>query len=724
MSHGISATIARDIDMTHIDYRLERSIAVIAFGNAPVNALGYATRSGIAAALGRAAADPTVKAIVLTGRNGTFCAGADIHEFDTPAAARPPISTELATLIESSAKTVVAAISGHALGGGFELALACHFRVAAADAMLGLPEIKLGIMPGAGGTQRLPRLAGLDMALDMILSGDPVAATRVTGTPLLDRVVDDDPVQAAIEFAVALVDRNEPPRRTCELKVTRTDAARLLQAARDRVRRRSMNEPAPTHCIAAIEATLERPFVEGLAFERSLFSALVQTPQARALRHVFFAERAAARIADVPSSTPSREIAAAAVIGAGTMGGGIAMCFLNAGIPVSLLEMSQQALDRGMARIRDTYESQVRRNRISSADAARRTRLLTPVLSYDAIAHADIVIEAVFEELPIKEAVFAQLDATMKPGAILATNTSTLDVNHIARVTRRPQDVIGMHFFSPANVMRLLEVVRGDATAKDVLATAMKLGKTLDKITVVAGVCDGFIGNRMIAQLGRQTALLIEQGASPQQVDATMEAFGFAMGPFRVGDLAGHDIGWAIRKRHYAEHPALRARPHLGDKLCELGRFGQKTLAGWYDYKPGDRTPYPSAVAAELLAAHRRELGILPRVLDEQEIVDRIVYALVNEGAKILEDGIAARASDIDVVYVTGYGFPRWRGGPMLYADSIGLGHVVRRMTELARDSHDDPTFWTPAPLLAQLAAEGSSFQAFDRGRAAAKRRA
>lgn len=708
--------------MTHADYRLEGPIAVIAFGKAPVNALSYTTRESIGAAIERAVTDPAVKAIVLTGRNRTFCAGADIHEFGTPDATRHPITGALATMIESSPKPVVAAISGSALGGGLELALACHYRVAATDAMLGLPEIKLGILPGAGGTQRLPRLAGLEMALEMILSGDPIPAQRLDRAPLLDRTVAGDPLPAAIEFARALIDRGETPRRTRDLTATQGNAATLLQAARDKARKKSTNQPSHMHCITAIEAALEMPFADGAALERSLFLELVQTPQAKALRHVFFAERTAARIADVPSSTPTRDIASAAVIGAGTMGSGIAMCFLNAGIPVSLLEMNQQALDRGVARIRGTYEDQARRGRISVADAERRIGLLTPVLSYDAIASANIVIEAVFEEMSVKEAVFAQLDKVMKPGAILATNTSTLDIDRIARVTRRPQDVIGTHFFSPANVMRLLEVVRGDATARDVLATAMRLGKTLRKVAVVAGVCDGFIGNRMIAQLSRQTTLLIEEGASPQQVDATMEAFGFAMGPFRVGDLAGHDIGWAIRKAHYAEQPALRARPNVGDRLCELGRFGQKTLAGWYDYKQGDRTPYPSSVTAELLATHRKELGIEPRSLDAQEIIDRIVYALVNEGARILEEGIAARASDIDVVYVTGYGFPRWRGGPMFHADSVGLDHLVRRMAELARNPHDDAAFWTPAPLLARLAAEGSSFQAFDRERAGPQR--
>ncbi|HMN47078.1 MAG TPA: 3-hydroxyacyl-CoA dehydrogenase NAD-binding domain-containing protein [Povalibacter sp.] len=704
--------------MTLIDYCLEGPIAVIAFGDAPVNALSHATREGIAAALERAVADPAVRAIVLTGRNRTFCAGADIREFNTPAATRHPISGEVARMIESSPKPVVAAITGSALGGGLELALGCHYRVAAADALLGLPEIKLGIMPGAGGTQRLPRLAGLATALDMILSGDPVAARQLDRAPLLDRTVAGDPLPAAIEFASALIERGESPRRTRDLQVTDGNAAALLQAARAKVRKRSTHEPSPMHCIAAIEAALEMPIADGLAFERSLFMELVQTPQSKALRHVFFAERTAARIADVPSSTPTRAIASAAVIGAGTMGGGIAMCFLNAGIPVALLEMNAQALDRGVARIRETYASQVQRNRISAADAERRLALLTPVLSYEAIANADIVIEAVFEEISVKEAVFAQLDRVMKPGAILATNTSTLDVDRIARVTRRPHDVIGMHFFSPANVMRLLEVVRGAATAKDVLATAMKLGRTLKKVAVVAGVCDGFIGNRMIAGVGRQTTLLIEEGASPQQVDATMEAFGYAMGPFRVGDLAGHDIGWAIRKGYYAEQPALRERPNISDRLCELGRFGQKTLAGWYDYKRGDRTPHPSAVTAELLAAHRRQLGIEPRSMDEQEIIDRIVYALINEGARILEEGIAARASDIDVVYVTGYGFPAWRGGPMFHADTVGLDRVVQRMGELARNPHDDAAFWTPAPLLARLAAAGSSFQAFDREQA------
>ena len=433
------------------------------------------------------------------------------------------------------------------------------------------------------------------------------------------------------------------------------------------------------------------------------------TPESRALRHGFLAECAAARIDGVSESTPIRTIETVAVIGAGTMGSGIAMCFLNAGIPVSLIETDGEALDRGVARVREAYDSQVRKGKLRPEQAGQRMALLGPVLSYDAIAQADIVIEAVFEDFAVKAAVFEKLDRVMKPGAILATNTSTLDVNRLANVTRRPQDVAGMHFFTPAHVMRLLEVIRGAATGTDVLATIMRLAKTLRKVAVVSGVCDGFIGNRMLNQYVRQAGFMLEEGASPQQIDAAIEAFGFAMGPFRVGDLAGNDISWNIRKRRYLEHPDIKY-PKIADRLCEMGRFGQKTGNGWYDYRPGDRKAYPSAVVTDLIARHRSASGVEPRAIDDREIVDRLVYALVNEGARILEERIAARASDIDVVYLTGYGFPKWRGGPMFHADLVGLPHVLRRMQEFAANPHGDPGFWSPAPLLLRLAGAGLPF--------------
>jgi 3-hydroxyacyl-CoA dehydrogenase len=538
----------------------------------------------------------------------------------------------------------------------------------------------------------------------MILSGESVPAKRLARTPLLDRVVEGDPVPAAIDLATGAAG----PRRTSALVLREPNLEALCEFARNGVKAKWPNFPAPVRCVDAIEAA-GKPIEEGQAVERRLFVELMNTPESKGLRHAFFAERAAGRIADIPESTSPRPLRKAAVIGAGTMGSGIGICFLNAGIPLWLLETDQAALDRGAARIAQVYDSQVKKGKLSQEDRDRRMGLLTPVLSYDAIADADIAIEAVFESMDVKRAVFAELDRVMKPGAILATNTSTLDVDAIARGTKRPADVVGTHFFSPANIMRLLEIVRGSATAPDVLATALQLGKKLRKTSVVSGVCDGFIGNRMLEPYGKQANYLLEEGASPQQIDAAMESFGFAMGPFRVGDLAGNDIGWNIRKRRYAERPDYRFSK-LPDKLCEMGRFGQKTGAGWYDYPGGSRKPQPSAVVDELIAAHRREIGITPRRIDNAEIVDRLVYALVNEGAKILEEKIAARASDIDVVYLTGYGFPPARGGPMFHADQVGLYIVRRRMREFACNSHGDPAFWTPAPLIERLVESGGSF--------------
>jgi 3-hydroxyacyl-CoA dehydrogenase len=467
----------------------------------------------------------------------------------------------------------------------------------------------------------------------------------------------------------------------------------------------SKNFPAPLKCVDAVAASLTKKFDDGIAYERELFVNLMLTPESKALRHAFFGERAASKIPDVPESTPTRTIAKVGVIGAGTMGGGISMNFLNAGIPVTILEMKQEALDRGLATIRKNYEGQVKKGKLTPEKLEQRMALLTPVLSYDALKDADLIIEAVFEEIGVKEQVFKTLDEVAKPGAILASNTSTLDVNKIASFTKRPQDVLGMHFFSPANVMKLLEVVRGEKTAKDVLATVMQLAKKIKKTAVVSGVCDGFIGNRMIEQYSRQAGFLLEEGCTPEQVDKAIEKFGFAMGPFRMGDLAGNDIGWAIRKRRYVEKPELRYSK-TADLLCELGRFGQKTGAGWYDYQPGKRDAIPSAVVNEMIEKHRASLNITPRKISDEEIVQRLVYSLVNEGAKILEEGIASKASDIDMVYLTGYGFPLWRGGPMCYADTVGLWNVVQTMKRFQKNPLDDASFWEPAPLLQRLVAE------------------
>ena len=694
--------------MPHVTYRLDHAVAVISFTNAPVNGLSHAVRSELAAALARATADGVVRTIVLTGSNGLFSGGADIREFGTPAMVREPHLRQLIEMVETSDKPVIAAIAGLCLGGGLELALAAHYRVASTGARLGLPEVKLGLLPGAGGTQRLPRLVGVDLAISMITSGEPVLAPLLATTALLDRVVDGDPVAAALELATTVEFGTRPRRRTRDILLAEPNVAALCAAARSRFEARRPRLPAPLRCIDAIEAAA-RPFEDGLAVERQAFLELMQSPESNALRHAFFAERAAGKVDDVAASTAARPLDSAAVIGAGTMGAGIAVCLLDAGIPVWLLETDQAALDGGMARIGGIYDGQVRKGKLSESERNRRMALITPTLSYEAISQADIVIEAVFESMEVKRQVFTTLDRVMKPGAILASNTSTLDLDQIAGFTHRPQDVVGTHFFSPANVMRLLEVVRGTASSPDVLVTAMQLGKRLRKVAVVSGVCDGFIGNRMLEPYLKQAFYLVEEGALPQQVDAAIEAFGVAMGPFRVGDLVGNDVSWAIRQRRRAERPGYLFST-LPDRLCELRRFGQKTGAGWYDYPDGPRTPTASKVVEALIAVHRTELGIVPRQISDSEIVDRLVYALVNEGARILAEGIAARASDIDVVYLTGYGFPASRGGPMFHAELIGLKEVRRRIDEFAANPHGDPACWTPAPLLASLTDSGGSF--------------
>jgi 3-hydroxyacyl-CoA dehydrogenase len=694
--------------MPEIDYRVDCAVAVISFTNPPVNGLSHAVRAGIFAALERAHTDPSVRVIVLTGTRGLFSAGADIREFGTAASTADPTLRQLIDLVETSANPVIAAIAGTCLGGGLELALAAHYRVASAEAKLGLPEVKLGLLPGAGGTQRLPRLVGVETAIDMIVSGEPVPASALANTALLDRVVDDDPLARAVELAASAEVTTRRPPRTRDIPLDQPNLVTLCEAARARLTRERPPLPAPMRAVDAIEAA-GKPFDEGLAIERRAFLELMETPESKALRHAFFAERTAGKVDGITPSTPVRPLDHAAVIGAGTMGAGIAVALLDAGVPLWLLEADQAALDRGLARIAGIYDGPVKKGKLAVSERDRRLALLRPTLSYETIGQADVVIEAVFESLEVKRQVFIALDRVMKPGAVLATNTSTLDVDTIAGFTRRPSDVLGLHFFSPANVMRLLEVVRGRATAPEVLATALRLGKALGKVAVVSGVCDGFIGNRMLDAYTRQAWYLVEEGATPQQIDRAMESFGLAMGPFRVGDLVGHDVSLAIRQRRRAERPGYLCST-LPDKLCQLGRLGQKTGGGWYDYPDGPRRPAPSAVVEELITSHRAEIGVSPRRIDDREIVDRLVYALVNEGSRILEEGIAARASDIDVVYLTGYGFPRARGGPMFHADQVGLDQVLRRVREFARNPHGDPAFWTPASLLMRLAESGGRF--------------
>ncbi|NDG40153.1 MAG: 3-hydroxyacyl-CoA dehydrogenase [Betaproteobacteria bacterium] len=646
--------------------------------------------------------------MVLTGTARAFSAGADVTEFGTPNAAREPNLRVVIAMLEDNPKPVVGAIAGQCLGGGLELAMGCHFRVASADANLGLPEVKLGLLPGAGGTQRLPRLVGLETALNMVVGGNPVAAAKLAGTALVDQIVDGDLVQGAIVFAQGVLDKGLPLRRARDLKVQDPQGQAFLQFARNTVGAMSKNFPAPMKCLEAVAASLNKPFDEGVRVEREGFLSLMASPESRALRHVFAAERAATKIPGLPADTPLRNIAKVGVIGAGTMGGGITMNFLNVGIPVVLLEMKQEALDKGLATIRRNYENTMKKGKLKPEQVEQRMALVTGTLSYDAFADADLVIEAVFENMDVKQSVFETLDRVCKPGAILASNTSYLNIDKIAGFTKRPADVLGLHFFSPANVMRLLEVVRGAATAPDVLATSMAVAKKIQKIAIVSGVCDGFIGNRMLARYGTAAAGLINAGALPQQIDGALQKFGMAMGPFRMGDLAGLDIGWATRQRK-ANEAGVAFTPIVADKLCEAGRYGQKTGSGWYRYEAGKRDPIPDSVTEQLIAEYRAANSITPRKISDAEVIERCIYALVNEGARILEEGIAARASDIDIAYLNGYGFPLHRGGPMLYADLAGLPNVVRALRRFAAEPGADAS-WQPAPLLLRLADEGKTF--------------
>ena len=683
------------------------AVAILTLDNPPVNGLGFDLRMSLVAALDAAAADPDVRAIVLTGAGKSFSAGAEIKELGTSLAYAEPNLPSVIAAIEACEKPVIAAVNGTAMGGGVELALGCHYRVAVQGAPVALPEVKLGLIPGAGGTQRLPRAVGLEVATNMIVSGASVPSEMLAFAGLFDDVTDGDVVECAVGLATRLADVRPLPL-VKNKKVEHPNAAGFLAYAKNGVAAVAKGMPAPLKALEAIAAS-SKPIDEGLRTERELFLSLMLSPESAALRHAFFAERAAAKLADVPDDTPARAIKSAAIVGAGTMGGGIAMNFANAGIPVTVLEMKQDALDRGLGVIKGNYENSAKKGKLDPDKMAKRLSLITGTLDYAALKDADIVIEAVFEDLGVKETVFKKLDEVMKPGAILASNTSTLDLNRIAKFTRRPQDVIGTHFFSPANVMPLLEIVRGAETGKDVLATVLGLSKKIKKTGVVSGVCDGFIGNRMLGRYMEQTLLLVEEGASPQQIDRALEKFGWVMGPFRVSDMAGNDISWYIRKRQYAEHPEAR-RWGIVDKLCELGRFGQKTGAGWYRYEKGRRDALTEPLVDELIANGRKELGLTPRKISDDEIVERCMLALANEGAKILEEGIAQRAGDIDIVYLTGYGFPVYRGGPMFYADSLGLYNVVRAMAQLAKNPHAPPGFWTPAPLLAKLAAAGKSF--------------
>ena len=698
-------------------YQAHGDVAVITLDNPPVNGLGYDTRRALTDGLARAQADAAIRAVVITGAGKAFSGGADIREFGTPKALQEPNLLSVILAVEHCSKPVVAAMHTVCMGGGLELALGCHYRIAAPGCKVALPEVKLGLIPGAGGTQRLPRVLGVEAALNMMVSGEPVNSemlAQLPGQKLFDKLaasaesLADEALALAREAAAKHADGSAFPLvRHLPCKHLQGDA--YFQFARNMVKGMAKHFPAPAKCVDAVEAATKKKFADGMLFEREIFINLMWTPECRSLRHLFTAERAASKIPDVPEDTVQRPIAKVAVIGAGTMGGGISMNFLNAGIPVTILETSQEALDRGIGVMRKNYEAQVKKGKLKQDKYEQRMALLSTTLSYDGIADADLVIEAVFEEIGVKEKVFRQLDAVMKSGAILASNTSTLDLNTIAGFTQRPQDVVGLHFFSPANVMKLLEVVRGAHTAKDVMATVMTVAKKIKKVAVVSGVCDGFIGNRMIEQYARQAGFLLDEGCTPEQVDKAIEKFGFAMGPFRMGDLAGNDIGWAIRKRRYQEYPDMRYSK-TADLLCEQGRFGQKVGKGWYDYVAGKRDPVPNAEVVQMIEANRKALGIAPRKIADEEIVQRLVFSLVNEAAHILEEGIANKASDIDVVYIFGYGFPVHRGGPLNYANELGLFNVAQAMQRFAQNPLDDAKFWQPAPLLARLVAEGKTF--------------
>ena len=690
-------------------YELHGQTAVITMNNPPVNGLGFDLRRGIAEGLERAEAEASAKALVLIGSPRAFSGGADIREFGSSKAVAEPSLNTLIRALESATKPVVAAIGGACMGGGLELAMACHYRVAVKGAQIALPEVKLGLMPGAGGTQRLPRLVGAETALNMIVSGEAVPSEKLAGSALFDEMIGGDLLEGALAFASKVVAEARPLKRARDIKLNVPNAEGYFQFARNTVGAAAKHLPAPLKCIDAVAAAVALPFEEGMRLERELFLQLVQSPESRALRHAFLAERTAAKIPDVPDDTPVRAIAKVAIIGAGTMGSGITVNFLSAGIPVTLLEVNKDALAKGQAAIRGIYDASAKKGRLKPQEVAERMALLKATQSYDELRDADLVVEAVFEEMAVKEAVFRKLDETMKPGAILASNTSTLDLNQIAAATKRPQDVVGTHFFSPANVMKLLEVVRGGKTAKDVLATVMAMAKRIRKTAVVSGVCDGFIGNRMVEQYLRQALFLLEEGATPKQVDRAVEKWGMAMGPFRMSDLAGNDIGWAIRKRRYREQPELKYS-RIADRLCEQGRFGQKTGLGWYRYEAGRRDAIPDPQVEGMIAAYSKEIGVQRRRIEEEEIVQRLIFALVNEGATILQEGIAQRASDVDVVYLTGYGFPAHRGGPMFYADEVGLYNVIASMKRFAANPHGDPGFWKPATLLSALASEGKRF--------------
>ncbi|MBV8536338.1 MAG: enoyl-CoA hydratase/isomerase family protein [Alphaproteobacteria bacterium] len=689
-----------------VRYALKGRVGIITVDNPPVNALGHAVRLGLVQALDRALADPACAAIVLMAAGRTFMAGADVREFGRPPV--PPTNPEVIERYDQSKKPIVAAIHGTALGGGLEQALGCQYRAAVPSARLGTPEIKLGLIPGAGGTQRLPRLVGVPVALDMVLSGEPLGAAKAKEVGLIDAVIEGDLETGAVAFAESIADKRPLPRisdRSDKLAAVRKDRSIFAQK-RGELARSARNLVAPFRGVDAVEMALDTPLEEGLERERQMFLDLTATPQSKAARHLFFAERECARIPDIPGDTPTRDIKTAAVLGAGTMGSGIAICFANAGIPVTVIEANEAALERGLAGIRKTYASQVERGRLSPAARDERVAKISGRLEYEALREADVVVEAVFEDMDIKKKVYAELDRLARPGAVLATNTSTLDINEIAAATGRPQDVVGMHFFSPANVMRLLEVIRGKATAPDTMMTAMKLGRTLGKIAVPMGVCFGFVGNRMMMRAEIEAHYMLEEGAMPQDIDRVLREFGLPLGLFGMLDLAGVDVMWRVRQHQKKVNmPGMPRLSTILDRIAEKGRYGQKSGAGYYRY--AGRNAMPDPWIEDMIAEESRKLGLTRRVMDDDEIHDRFLFALIDEGARILDERIALRPSDVDVVYVNGFGFPAWRGGPMHYADQLGLETIL---ATIRRFEQRFGSRWTPSPLLARLAGEEKGF--------------
>ena len=693
-----------------VSYELRENIGVILVNNPPVNALAQVVRQGILNAVNTAQEDAS-EAIVLACEGRTFIAGADITEFGKPP--KDPWLPEVLTAIENSSKPVIAAIHGTALGGGFEVTLACHYRCAVPSAKVGLPEVKLGLLPGAGGTQRVPRITGVQAALEMITSGNPISSVKANTMGLVDEVLaDEDVVGGAIQYAKGLVETGAPLKRIRDISIDPSSIdPNFFDNARKQLARRARGQIAQDRIVSCLEAAVKLPIDEGLERERELFRELVASPESAAMRHIFFAERQAAKIKDIAKDTPLRPIQKVAIIGGGTMGGGIAMCFANVGIPVVLLEINDEALKRGMGIIRKNYTITVQKGKLAEDKMEERISLISGTSSFDDIGNVDMVIEAVFENLDLKKEIFGKLDAVCKPGCILATNTSYQDVDAIAEATSRPEDVVGMHFFSPANVMKLLEVVRGARTADDVLASVMQVGKRIGKVCALSGVCYGFIGNRMLGGYGREAQMLLLDGCTPAQVDGALETFGMAMGPLAMGDLAGLDVGYKARQSRtdLPDDPKLY---RMGTLLVEMGRHGQKTGSGFYKYDPETRKRISDSEVEALIIEEAGKMDIEQREISNDEILARCFYPLINEGAKILEEGIAQRASDIDVVYIYGYAFPVAKGGPMHYADSVGLKNVYDKICEF-RDRYGEE-YWKPAPLLKQLAEEGKSFAQWD----------